>query len=219
MPEIEVGVLSADGRHVPMMLEVRAIEGEQDFLVRLRDLREIRAQEKEHRNLFESIADAVFIGDPDTGQILQANSQAAELTGYPLGELIGQDFDKVHSLTWEMVREDLSSSDEQTLAGIEIELVGRDEQRVPVEMHIGIVARDEDQFYIETLINISKRRELETHMSEMREEWDSFMRHELRSPLTPVLAFSQMLLEDFPDIQDDERVVKYLDSIWQGRGD
>ena len=118
----------------------------------------------------------------------------------------------MHSLTWEMVREDLSSSDEQTLAGIEIELVGWDEQRVPVEMHIGIVARDEDQFYIETLINISKRRELETHMSEMREEWDSFMRHELRGPLTPVLAFSQMLLEDFPDIQDDERVVKYLDS-------
>lgn len=85
MPEIEVGVLSADGRHVPMMLEVRAIEGEQDFLVRLRDLREIRVLEKEHRNLFESIADAVFIGDPDTGRILQANSQAAELTGYPLG--------------------------------------------------------------------------------------------------------------------------------------
>ena len=118
----------------------------------------------------------------------------------------------MHSLTWEMVREDLSSSDEQTLAGIEIELVGWDEQRVPVEMHIGIVARDEDQFYIETLINISKRLELETHMSEMREEWDSFMRHELRGPLTPVLAFLQMLLEDFPDIQDDERVVKYLDS-------
>tara|TARA_Y100000588_G_scaffold380156_2_gene463583 strand:- start:2638 stop:3447 length:810 start_codon:yes stop_codon:yes gene_type:complete len=143
----------------------------------LRDLREIRVLEKEHRNLFESIADAVFIGDPDTGQILQANSQAAELTGYPLGELIGQDFSKVHSLTWEMVREDLSSSDEQTLAGIEIELVGWDEQRVPVEMPIGIVARDEDQFYIETLIKISKRRELETHMSEMREEWDSFKRH------------------------------------------
>ena len=51
----------------------------------MRDLREIRVLEKEHRNLFESIADAVFIGDPDTGRILQANSQAAELTGYPLG--------------------------------------------------------------------------------------------------------------------------------------
>ena len=217
MPEVEVGVLSADGRRVPMMLEVRSIEDvDDDFLVRLRDLREIRALEKEYRNLFESIADAVFIGDPETGQILQANRQAAELTGYSLGELIGQDFDKVHSLTWETVSQDLSSADEEALAGIEIDLVGKDEVRVPVEMHIGLVTRDEDQFYIETLINISDRRELERHMQDLRAEWDSFMRHELRSPLTPILAFSQMLMEDFPDIQSDARVVKYLDSIWQG---
>ncbi len=200
-----------------MMLEVRSIEDvDSEFLVRLRDLREIRALEKEYRNLFESIADAVFIGDPETGQILQANRQAAELTGYSLGELIGQDFDKVHSLSWETVLQDLSSAAEQALAGIEIDLIGKDAVCVPVEMHIGIVARDDDQFYIETLINISKRRELEQHMRGLRAEWDSFMRHELRSPLTPILAFSQMLMEDFPDIQADARVVKYLDSIWQG---
>ena len=217
MPEVEVGVLSVDGRRVPMMLEVRSIEDvDSEFLVRLRDLREIRALEKEYRNLFESIADAVFIGDPETGQILQANRQAAELTGYSLGELIGQDFDKVHSLSWETVLQDLSSAAEQALAGIEIDLIGKDAVCVPVEMHIGIVARDDDQFYIETLINISKRRELEQHMRGLRAEWDSFMRHELRSPLTPILAFSQMLMEDFPDIQADARVVKYLDSILQG---
>ena len=67
MPEVEVAVLGGDGREHPMMLDIRQIEDSDDaLLVRLRDLREIKALEQEYRGLFESIADAVFIGDSET---------------------------------------------------------------------------------------------------------------------------------------------------------
>ena len=53
-------------------------------------------------------------------------------------------------------------------------------------------------------------------MQELRTEWDSFMWHELRSPLTPILAFSQLLLEDYEEVKGNPKIVRYLDSIYQG---
>ena len=75
MPEVEEEVRTAEGRTVPMMLDVSEVEvsGEPHFLVRMRDLREIKALEQEYRDLFDGIANAVFIGNPDNGQIYQAN--------------------------------------------------------------------------------------------------------------------------------------------------
>ncbi len=217
MPEVEVTVLSWNGQPLPMMLDIRQIEGSDDsFLVRLRDLREIKALEQEYRGLFESIADAVFIGDPETGQILQANRRACEITGYKLGELMGQDFDFVHSEKWEGVRKALGESGGKSVAGMEMHLVGKDGSEVPVEMHMGIAPHGEDHVYVETLINISERKTLEKHMKDLRAEWDSFMRHELRSPLTPILAFSQLLLEDYEEVKSNPKIVRFLDSIYQG---
>ena len=68
MPEVEILVQASSGRELPMMLDIRQIEDSDGaLLVRLRDLKEIKALEQEYRGLFESIADAVFIGDPETG--------------------------------------------------------------------------------------------------------------------------------------------------------
>jgi PAS domain S-box-containing protein len=217
MPEVEVCVLATDGRELPMMLDIRQIEdADLAFLVRLRDLREIKALEQEYRGLFESIADAVFIGDPETGQILQANRRACEITGYQLGELMGQDFGLVHSEDWDSVQKAMSSEDGRSVAGMEMHLVGKDGREVPVEMHMGIAPHGDDKVFVETLINISKRKALEKHMRGLRTEWDSFMRHELRSPLTPILAFSQLLLEDYDEVKENPKIVRYLDSIYQG---
>jgi signal transduction histidine kinase len=99
---------------------------------------------------------------------------------------------------------------------MEMNLVGKDGSEVPVEMHMGISVHGRDSVYIETLINISERKSLEKHMHGLRTEWDSFMRHELRSPLTPILAFSQLLLDDYEEVKGNPKIVRYLDSIYQG---
>ena len=145
-----------------MMLGIRQAghEGEH-FLLRLRDLREIKVLEQEYRNLFESIADAVIIGDPDSGQIYQVNRQACELTGYSAGEIIGGDYDDIHDAPWEAVREEIDAAGGEELGGHQTLLLTKQGDSVPVEVHIRIVPRGEDRLYIESAIDISERKALE----------------------------------------------------------
>ncbi|MBT4140031.1 MAG: HAMP domain-containing histidine kinase, partial [Candidatus Latescibacteria bacterium] len=89
-------------------------------------------------------------------------------------------------------------------------------RQVPVETHIRIFSRGQDRIFIESAIDISARKALEERMQGLRDEWDAFIRHELRSPLTPILAFSQILVEDYAEVQENEKMTRYLDAIWQG---
>lgn len=217
MPEVEIEVIGKGERVLPMMIDVRETTGENTaFLLRLRDLREIKGLEQEYRNLFESIADAVFIGDPDSGEVFQVNRRACDLTGYGHGELVSGDYDFVHNVPWDVVRKEIQEAGGKALSGREMTLLGCDGREVPVETHIRIFERGEDRIFIESAIDISERKALEQRMQDLRNEWDAFIRHELRSPLTPILAFSQILMEDYAEVQTNERVMKYLDAIWQG---
>ena len=89
---------------------------------------------------------------------------------------------------------------------------------MPAEIYFRIVPRGEDRLYIESAIDISERKALEHRMGELRSEWDAFIRHELRSPLTPILAFSQILIEDFDVVKQDETILKYM-NMRSGRGE
>ena len=129
---------------------------------------------------------------------------------------MGQDFELVHSAGWDTLEEVLGAHGGKSVVGMEMSLVGKDGSEVPVEMHMGIAPHGDDQVYVETLINISERKALEKHTQGLRTEWDAFMRHELRSPLTPILAFSQLLLEDYEEVKANPKITRYLDSIYQG---
>jgi PAS domain S-box-containing protein len=198
-----------------MMLDVRETVGDSSsFLLRLRDLREIKGLEQEYRNLFESIADAVFIGDPESGEIFQVNRRACDLTGYGHGELVSGGFDFVHDVPWDTVRQEIDEAGGEALSGREMTLLGNDGRKLFVETHIRILARGDDSIFIESAIDISERKALEQRMQELRNEWDAFIRHELRSPLTPILAFSQILIEDYAEVQENPKMMKYLDAIY-----
>lgn len=217
MPEVEIEVVGALGRATPMMLDVRETVGDvSSFLLRLRDLTEIKGLEQEYRNLFESIADAVFIGDPDSGEVYQVNRRACDLTGYGHGELVSGDYDFVHDVSWDTIRQEIDEAGGLALSGREMTLMGKAGRQVPVETHIRIFSRGEDRIFIESAIDISARKALEERMQGLRDEWDAFIRHELRSPLTPILAFSQILVEDYAEVQENEKMTRYLDAIWQG---
>ncbi|MDA0712016.1 MAG: PAS domain S-box protein [bacterium] len=217
LPEIEVEVVGASGRIFPMMLDLRKTgEDGPTFLLRLRDLREIKGLEQEYRNLFESIADAVFIGDPDSGDIFQVNRRACDLTGYGHGDLVSGDYDLVHEVSWETVRQEIEEAGGEGISGREMALLRKDGSKLFVETHIRIFSRGDDSIFIESAIDISARKALETRMQGLRNEWDGFIRHELRSPLTPILAFSQILMDDYTEVKSNVKVMKYLDAIYQG---
>ena len=61
----------------------------------------LRSSEKQYRTLFESANDAMFIFDPSSEVILEANSKACETYGYPRKEFIGM---SLKSITMDAVR-------------------------------------------------------------------------------------------------------------------
>ncbi len=52
----------------------------------------LRESEERFRILFESAPDAIFIADPQSGQIVDANSQAEQMLKRPYAEIIGMHF-------------------------------------------------------------------------------------------------------------------------------
>lgn len=57
---------------------------------------ELLYSEEKYRNLFESINEAVFLIDVETGVILAANKKAGELIGLPTGNIVGMHFSQFH---------------------------------------------------------------------------------------------------------------------------
>jgi PAS domain S-box-containing protein len=57
---------------------------------------EILYSEEKYRNLFESIDEAIFLIDVETGVILAANKKAGELIGLPTGNIVGMHFSQFH---------------------------------------------------------------------------------------------------------------------------
>lgn len=61
-------------------------EGARDFQKKLLEV------EKEKEAIFEESSDAIFVLNSDSGEIVDANSKAAAVTGYPLSQLRGMNF-------------------------------------------------------------------------------------------------------------------------------
>ncbi|MDP7463729.1 MAG: PAS domain-containing protein, partial [SAR324 cluster bacterium] len=77
-----------------------------------------------------------------------------------LGELIGGDYDLVHSEPWEVVWKETAAAGGRELSGRETRLKEKGGEEIPVEIYLRIVPRGEDRIYIETVIDISDRKAL-----------------------------------------------------------
>ena len=60
--------------------------------------KKLQNSERKYRLLFETASDAVLIIDSETGKIVNANSQAEKLFGYPIHELIGMNHFNLYHL-------------------------------------------------------------------------------------------------------------------------
>ncbi len=130
---------------------------------------EARASEARYRAIFDGVADAIVITD-ETGRLIEANDAARQLLGTP----------------------ELASLDKHVGNGpwvSEIDWRRADGSAVPVESLVTPVELPSGMVHVSIARDITERRKLER----MQREFMAMVTHDLRSPLTSMIGFAQLM--------------------------
>ncbi|MEW6239199.1 MAG: GAF domain-containing protein [Chloroflexota bacterium] len=146
------------------------------------------AAHQRYRELFEDSIDPILITDWE-GHILEANRQAAMLSGYTGEQLHTLSIDQVHEVNWSRTGLEFETLRSNRSAAYESVLHKRESGTVPVEVHVRHVEFEESDVLQWTLRDIKERKDLDA----MREDLTSMIYHDLRSPLANIVSSIEVL--------------------------
>jgi len=181
----------------------------------------VRQSEKEFRDLFDNVSDAVFIVDNDC-RFLEVNQVACDHLGYQRDELIGMtiqdiDGDGYRELTKDLV-EKMAEPGEVLLETVHVR---RDGSRFPVEIHGCTINYRGAPTRLNVVRDITERKRAEAEAAKRtaeveraREEAESanlaksqflaHMSHEIRTPLNGILGMMGLLMDTTLDTEQRE---------------
>lgn len=185
--------------------------------------RRSRAQAEANLQLFRQLLnhsnDAIFVVDPPTGRVLDANDTACGMLAYTRAELLNlavTDFDPTmqDSFRWP---EHLKTI--QTIGSLTLESrhQRKDGTTLPVEISVRYTLQNQKEYLIAVVRDITERHRAEEDLQRLNLELDERVRertaqleaanteleafaysvsHDLRAPLRSIDGFSQALLDD-----------------------
>ncbi len=205
-------VLTATGARRWVAVHGRLLRDAKDTLVRANgvifDVTDHRSNDAIFGVVFESSPSAMLLVD-ERGQITLANETAAELSGYPVAELVGMSIDalvppeaqEVHHLHRRSYA--TAAARRQMLPRREVRLLRRDGQHTAVEVTLNPVTVDGQVLVIATVLDISRRQQQEREQSMQRAalahvarvgmlaELSGSLAHEINQPLAAILSNAQ----------------------------
>jgi PAS domain S-box-containing protein len=146
------------------------------------------AAHQRYRELFEDSIDPILITDWE-GRILEANRQAAMLSGYTGEQLHTLSIDQVHEVNWNRTGLEFETLRSNRSAAYESVLHKRESGTIPIEVHVRHVEFEENDVLQWTLRDIKERKDLDA----MREDLTSMIYHDLRSPLANIVSSIEVL--------------------------
>ena len=162
----------------------------------------LRRSESRFKRLFESDIICIFIADFN-GTVIEANKAYLSLLGYTREDLVS------HMITWaditppEYAEKDAEAIKEAKEKGIcstyEKEYIHRDGHRIPILIGYALIEGYKDRC-IGFVLNITERKMLE----QRKDEFISVASHELKTPLTSIKAFAQILQQHMDRIYDEQ---------------
>jgi PAS domain S-box-containing protein len=172
----------------------------------------LRKSEERYRELFDSSVGGILLGSED-GVIIEANRTFCEMTGYSREELIGRHISHnlftPESIEKHPFRFDLLKQGKKVVS--ERELLTRNGGIIAVEMHTHIMP---DSTYQSIYHDISDRKKAELEIQKQTEslkalnaEKDRFfsiVAHDLRSPFSAILGLTEMIADDFENMETEE---------------
>ncbi len=161
---------------------VACVEMVRDITEQTRMEEELLASNEKYRLLFSAESDAIITYHEETGEIQEVNDTACRLYGLSREEFIDR--------RWS----DLMAESEEEIRGRLRTALHRKEDGslFPVEFSAGAFVWQGKTTIVAAVRDMTDRRRLEN----AREEVFSVVSHEMRTPLTAILGFSEFLLEN-----------------------
>ena len=148
----------------------------------------LQMAQQRYRELFEESIDPVLVTNWK-GQILEANRHAVEAFGMNMAELLGESIFDLHHVNWEWLGEKSANlHNNETLTYLS-EIRRSESTLIPVEIYIHKVNIEGGEYLQWIIHNISERKNLD----KLREDLSAMVYHDLRSPLSNVMASLEML--------------------------
>ncbi len=215
------------------LLAMLTVVGSQigQVLERQRTIDNLRESELRFRSIFESSNDAIIVAD-GAGNITNWNLGAQTIFGYNKHEIIGQPLTLLMSENYKsahlqgMAR--FKKSGEAHVIGKTVELTGlrKDGIEFPLELSLSAWETAEGFFFSGVIRDITERKRAEEERAELsraqeaiiiRDEFLSIASHELKTPVTNILGYSQMLQRQMekPGSTDQARIREGIEIIGQ----
>ncbi|NIR33654.1 MAG: PAS domain S-box protein, partial [Desulfuromonadales bacterium] len=167
---------------------------------------ELRDSEEKYRLLFTAESDAILVFDGETSAVVEANDAAVALYGWSREELLNltaRDLTTRPHLAEKRISEVLEGG----LKRIPLDFQNRKDGSVfPAEISTGTFNWNGRAMFVGLVRDITERRRGE----QLKEEMLSAVSHEMRTPLTAILGFSEYLLGN--DV-DEKQGREYLEVI------
>jgi PAS domain S-box-containing protein len=176
-----------------------------DVTARIHADQALRESEEKYRLLFSAEKDAILICDNASLQLTDANDAAALLYGYDHDRLVGLNVVELLAES-EQVRDDL-----ETILSGESEILSSIHRRqdgtlFPVEITAGVFDWTGRRLLVLIVRDASEREKI----SRMKDEMLSSVSHEMRTPLTAMLGYTELLLSDNVEAEQRQQFLKTI---------
>ncbi|MCF6158317.1 MAG: PAS domain S-box protein [wastewater metagenome] len=136
----------------------------------------IKASEERYKTLFNNAADSMLMIDLN-GKILTVNQREEEIIGYRMKELLGKYiYDFLPEMSKKFVAELLIKAVSNKVPTTEIEVIGRDQQILVMELDITVVREEGSILYLLVHFrDITAKKNLETELMEEKKKLDNIV--------------------------------------------
>lgn len=156
--------------------------------------RELRESEKKYKTFLDNATDSVLVLDNNMNFVL-VNHKLLEITGYSYDEISSKklmDILDKSETNVKTVDENLKSALRGDNVSFELNIKDKENGIIPLEITAKKIIYNNQEMIMGVGRDVSERRKME----EIRNDFYSMLTHDFRVPLTPILGFASILLEE-----------------------